>query len=144
MFKIGNRVKRVGKGAYPAKYDKFDRPDDSGQGFGLIGTITFVSEEGEWPPGSSRTLPKMYFVQFQGWTGSIGIIEEHLTTDFLEVGNSVTVTTTGSEPKSGKIVELWAGSDLERTTGHFGLDKYHVLFYDGCSGWFYCSDIRKN
>lgn len=143
MFKVGDRVKRVGKGVYPAKYDGLARPDDSGQGYGLIGTIVFVSEQGEWPPGSGKVMPTLYFVQFQGFTGSIGIIAEHLMAVSLlgnervpfMVGDRVTVATTGSEPKDGTIVELWAGS---------GLDKYHVRFGNSNSGWFYGCDIRKN
>ena len=144
MLTVGDRVKRVGKGVYPSKYDKFAKPDELGQGYGLMGTITSVSDEGEWPPGSGRILPKLYVVQFQGWTGSVGIIKEHLMIVPFVAGDRVTVQTTGSEPKDGTIVGLWAGSDLERTTGITGLDKYHVRFYDDCSGWFYGSDIRKN
>ena len=144
MFKVGDRVKRVASEAYPSKYDGLVKPDNSGQGHGLIGVIISISEGDAWPLGSGRIFPKLYFVQFQGRTGGLGLIEEHLMLLPFVVGDRVTVQTVGSEPKDGTIVELWAGSNLERTTGQTGLDKYHVHFNDGCDGWFYGSDIRKN
>ncbi len=60
----------------------------------------------------------------------------------FRVGERVTVTTLGAEPKDGTVTELWANSRAAHVSGHFGLDKYAVRFYDGGSGWFYGSDIK--
>ena len=143
MFKVGDTVKRIGKGLY----DGLAKPDDLGEGYGLIGIVDRICEQEEWPPKSGRILPKLYFVKFDSFTFQIGIIEEHLIlvhlADVLRVNDRVIVQTYGCVLKDGYITKLWAGSHEEKTSGRYGLDKYFVQFYDGNNGWFYGCDISK-
>jgi len=149
-FSIGDRVRRIAKGFYPSpKYDFYARPDDRGEGFGQTGTIIDIKEPHRWPPGSSRLLPKLYFVSFDGFPvgTSIGIIEEHLQlvssryfTGMVkyDVGEMVVVHTLGSQPVVGKIIDICKGT---RTA--FGLTKYRVIFPSGLGNWYYENEISR-
>ena len=156
LFHVGSCVTRKGKGAFPSpKYDGCSRGDGGDEGFWRSGKITHISKAGKW---NGRMLPKLYFVQFDGQSCGTGVIEEHLSPESMTAGESteeaaepralrrwdrVTVTTLGMEPKEGVVTQLWDESVGARTSGRYGLSKFHVEFSDGNSGWFYDTDITR-
>jgi hypothetical protein len=142
-FKIGDRVKRISKKEYDSL--KYSIIDDIDEGYLHTGTIIHISEEGYWPPGNTtRLLPKLYFVNFNGNIGGVGIIKEQLELVIddknLKIGDNVIIDIVG---KNGIITKLWKGSDLEKKSGHYDLDKYFVKFDDMNSGWYYKNNIVK-
>lgn len=137
MFKVGDKVTRIGKND------------------GHIGIICDIITNTEWPHETGITLivPRVYFIQFCCSNHKVGMIDGQFSLDTnpqigdttckFKIGDNVTVQTIGNSPKDGYITKLWAGSSEEKTSGRYGLDKYHVQFYDGNNGWFYGCDISK-
>lgn len=142
-FAIGDKVRRISTKGYDSSI--YAIIDDIDEGYLQTGTIIHISEEGYWPPdNTSNLLPKLYFINFDGNIGGVGIIKEQLELVIddsnLKIGDNVIIDIV---KKNGIITKLWKGSDLEKKSGHYGLDKYFVKFDEINCGWYYKSNIIK-
>ena len=150
-FKVGDKVKRI-KGNPVEDANGNMRPPEA---VGMTGTIQFIQEAGEWPPGSGKIMPKRYVINFpELYKGTkyagvmLGVIEEELelvpsfTTDSkFKVGDKVKLW-----DSTGIIRELWVGSDVEKQSKIVGLDKYLVEILSGDvkgNTWVYGYDLKK-
>lgn len=53
------------------------------------------------------------------------------------------IVTLGSESKIGTIYQSWIESGLAAQTGYWNLDKWHVVYDNKQSGFYYGCDIKK-
>lgn len=96
MFKVGDTVKRIGS---------LHNEGDTVEALGMTGEIVSIAPEGEWPPGSGRILPKIYFINFPDlYKGTrhegvnLGVVEEDLELVVDIIPTSVTIGLGGVRP----------------------------------------------